>query len=452
MRRLLWKEWREEWGWLLLLAAAIVATSLFGQTQRFYGQAPSVLSPWLLAPLLAALLLGLQAYAADTPRERAHFTFSRPIAWPWLLLAKLLPAAVVIVGAPLLAAAVAYLIGPAIYRPFLTLPHALAGAWAVSLPLALVYLFGLGCSTLLAGLAGSLLTLTSVMVVVIAATVLPPLAQGSATHLLLFQYLLLLLGAWVGTVAAGLSLTGAALTRETGERMKRFVPIVLLALLGAWGLSTPLPLGLLITRLLPWEATLSRVSPGGVNACVTATQSFPPRAWTLPNRPSFTVHTRTDVVRLSDGAVLLPLGAEFGQGHTWRWATNNVGYFTDRQQLLVVAHLREHQIIPPPLAESYWQGVLSPDRRRVAWYTIEYKWHKVGGEQNRPELHVADLFTGKVTRQTILPNAMGGAPAMNAYLWWATNDTVGIMDHPVMMSKSNDYVLRLERPWLIKVR
>ena len=113
-------------------------------------------------PLLLALLLGAGAYASELTGERATFVFSRPVAWWRMLLAKLIFAAAIIIGATLLAALFYRLAAPAPYRHLATVPHLLAGAWGVAWKLGMLYLFGLACSVVLPGMAGGLLTVTAI--------------------------------------------------------------------------------------------------------------------------------------------------------------------------------------------------------------------------------------------------------------------------------------------------
>ncbi len=286
MRRLLWKEWREHLWWGLLWVAAIVGVSLFTHGQSFCGERVVWTNAWPALPLLLALLNGVGGYAGETKRGRAEFLLSRPLSGGQVLGGKLLFAASVCIGAPLLAALLFRLFGDPAYHPHVTLPHVLAGAWAVAWKHAVVYLFGLGCALVLPGFFGGILTLALVMI----AMLVYVMVTGQCIELLSSRIpwfdlrwmdrniwriqLIAVVAVWLAVLAAAWPLTRFGLTLTVADRMKRYA-IRLLPLLVVFWLSLLLVPGNLVQAALTREETyVTSVSPSGRYALILRALSY----------------------------------------------------------------------------------------------------------------------------------------------------------------------------------
>ena len=158
MRALLWKEWHERRYWLLLFALAEVGAGFFASAQSPFRWGQNA-SPWILLPVALALLAGLGTYGSELTGGRATFLYSRALCWKQVLLAKVLLGVSVLVAAPVLTALMLPRYVPAPYLPFMTPANLLLGALWVILLTGTAFFIGLGCSIVLAGLAGSILVL-----------------------------------------------------------------------------------------------------------------------------------------------------------------------------------------------------------------------------------------------------------------------------------------------------
>jgi hypothetical protein len=318
---MLWKEWRERRWWALAWAAGLLGVSLFAGGQTFYGEDGVTFTNWHAASWVPALLCGLAAYAPESRQELALFLFSRPVPWGRVLLGKVLFGLIVAVGAPLLAALFMKLCGPAPYRPYVTLDATLAGAWTIMWPHTLIYLFGLGVSTLLPGMAGGVLALAGVAVVLAGLIIVGQLHYTLATAIVIF----------LAVVTAGVSLARYGLTLDVSARLKRYLARLAVVVLLGIGIGLPVAIqgG---ERLLQRRAVVNTlISPRGTHALVFSglqwrhlgyiTRSLPWR-----ERPGMTI------IRCADGKVLVaipPVGTGYNvrvDDHTWHWASDDVAY------------------------------------------------------------------------------------------------------------------------------
>ena len=158
MRRLLWKEWQERRLWMALWVLIGVVTTVLGKGQRITNTYDIDMS-WIMLTTAAAMLAGLGGYGSELHGERATFLYSRAITWKQILTAKLLLGVFNVVVSVIINAITGQLLLPVEYHPLVT-PHSLViGALIMAGFTGAVYLIGLACSTVLPGLAGSLLVL-----------------------------------------------------------------------------------------------------------------------------------------------------------------------------------------------------------------------------------------------------------------------------------------------------
>ena len=221
MTRLLWKEFRERRGWFLCWVLCNVLIALCAHGQSFCGEGSHLNSGWQVLSLLMAFFVSAGGYTSELEAQRVNFFFSRPLRWHTILLAKLLSSAVLLLGAPLLAAGIFCLMNPE-YAPLMTLPHVLAGVLRFAVPMSLPFLFGLACSAVLPGLAGGFLTAIAIFCFLIVCITVKysPYELSINNDFSVFLY-----SAMLATIFAAVPLLPSRLMLATPDRLKLFIPI-----------------------------------------------------------------------------------------------------------------------------------------------------------------------------------------------------------------------------------
>jgi len=434
MRRLFWKEWRERRWWALIWTLAILGIALFGGGQTFYGDHLLLTSPLQLLPLAIGLLTGAGAYAGELARSQS--VFSRPINRRALLTTKLLMAAVICLGASLLAAVITWCIMPAPYRHLATPANLLSGALGVAAKNWLIYLLGLTGSVVIPGLAGGVLTLIAALLPLVAVTALAELYLPSGFYsfssedVSLHQYAVaagLTFGTWLGITAAGLSITRFAVVLGNDERIKRFT-LVFLPLFLLCGLTgVLLPEGVARRLLLHREVGLTYISPTGQYAMVNEVWRpiniiYQPIQYPAPYGD---MHY---LVRLRDHRhqSLPSMGIAWGDWNwNWHWITDKVAcvYILGKERLILIypdrGIAREVRL---PGRLTYLQLSPSPDGRLLP---VKVQCNREVSSKNLPEvkheyyqlLIVLDLQTGQIRGQWEIDNIY-----YPPYIWWKSND------------------------------
>ncbi|HOF86500.1 MAG TPA: hypothetical protein PLZ36_00165 [Armatimonadota bacterium] len=454
MRRLLWKELRERGWWGLAWAAAILGVALFAHGQAFVGDRAEMALPWYLLPLTLALLTGAGGYASDTAHGRAGFLCARPVS-PWQILGgKLLFGALVAFGVPLLAAAIFYGTCDAVYRPFVTLPHVLAGVGDIGGKMGACYLLGLASSLVVPGVLGSLLTLSSVFIVAFAAAILSQLylsahqfayihpfaptssavdPQAAFTHEARALALLVAvaLGGVIAVIAAAAPLARVGLTLDTGERIKRFVGAFLPIYAGLWLAGALLPVRWLAPALLRTEMTVAAVSPSGQYAFVVHQRRFNPLG-TANDLSADTFGSWGTVVALDSASVVAPVPAYGGDPreifYHWWWAPDDTAFYHqpyDTAVRMFDPHHRQWRERVIDRGFHLFTARLSPDGRYLLTRLLQ------GGERMRMHLHPGHSLAAFDLRadRRFRPIQVGAGPpgfavALGDY-WWQTADTIG---------------------------
>jgi hypothetical protein len=158
MRRLITKELLEmRWNAAAVLAVVLTIV-LLGDPIAY--QTGTYASGWWLAPLAVAFLMGLSGYSRETADGTLGFTFSRPIRWWWVLLAKVAAGAIALGGVVIVSLPVYLLRIPSIYRPFVNGTGLAEGMAALWLAAGAAYIVGLLLSSMVPGVV---LTFTVVL-------------------------------------------------------------------------------------------------------------------------------------------------------------------------------------------------------------------------------------------------------------------------------------------------
>ncbi len=341
MRRLLWKEWRERRLWALSLAASILYVSLYAQGQNCFGELNFPWTNWQALPLMLALLTGAGAYASELSGERATFAFSRPISLRAMLCAKLLFGAIIFIGVPLLAALLLRFTIPAPLQHLATPVHLLTGAWTMTWPLAVCYLFGLGCSVMSPRLPGSILVIAATAAVLAIALALAPLCSNGNVPGSYFASSMFSLGTWLGVLCAGLSVAYFGLTLGAKERLQRFAPIYIGILLGLGLIGMLLP-GQWTERLLwHWTPISTNISPGGSYALVYYEQHFKPFDYFFSGdlrqeqEAQSNFARRLLIIRIAERAIVQEIygdPVELQAQDRWHWITDDTASYYDFQK------------------------------------------------------------------------------------------------------------------------
>jgi|GEM_PF-2123667 len=437
MKRLLWKEFRERGWWALAWALAILGISLFSHGQSFYGEQTMLTSPLQALPLILGLLAGAGAYSSEL--ARSHSVFSRPITPRTLLAAKLLFAAIVCLGAPLLAAVITWCVAPEPYRHLATPSNMLLGALGVAWKYWLVYLLGLSCSVVVPSLAGGILTLAAALLPLIAALALVDLylfsgyVQGSSASVItenLHRYAGRsgwVFGAWLGITIAGLSITRFAVVLSNDERIKRFT-IVFLPLFLICGIAGMLMPSRVAARLfLHREIGWTHISPKGQYALVTEFRRPINIVLRSLDNPGASFGHARYLVRMNDGMRLSLPNIDFEWWRwnlDWNWITDEIAcaYVLNKERLYLIypgsGESREvslpgkviklHTVSPDgrllPLEIRSERKVPIPKTSLTAWKPYR-------------QLITIDIPTGQILdEREVSPNL--------PYIWWHDNRTL----------------------------
>jgi ABC-type transport system involved in multi-copper enzyme maturation permease subunit len=148
MRRLLWKELRERWIWLVPLSATTAGIVAIGDPYFFRAGFDT---QWSFLSVLTALIFGTTAYSSELAAGVADFSRSRPTSWWKLLLAKIIIAAAILLVTAVLAAIVFRLACPAQYVQFAGFAELARGVGRALLVMGIPCLLGFVCSTVLPG-------------------------------------------------------------------------------------------------------------------------------------------------------------------------------------------------------------------------------------------------------------------------------------------------------------
>jgi len=169
MRRLIWKELRENcWSILLLLASAVIIT-LCG-TSVLPGMGLSGETPWIVLVVLLALKVGAGAFASELGAGTADFLYSRPARWTGVLAAKTLVGALGVTGVVVLTAVLFRVWADSQYAALLTQKVLVQSTVLMLVVTAVAYLVGLAAAAALPGTMGSLLTLSAAVMFAVIVT------------------------------------------------------------------------------------------------------------------------------------------------------------------------------------------------------------------------------------------------------------------------------------------
>jgi hypothetical protein len=410
MRHCLWKEFRERGWWALLWTLAILGVSLFDHGQAFCGEKYLVYSPWHWLPLGLAVLVGMTAYAGESDQRRALFIFARPISWSTLWGAKLCFGLIFAFGAPALAALLFRLFGPAIYHPFETLSNTLFGIWIIAWKFIVLYLLGMGCSTLVRGLAGAFLTLCA-FVAVAAIELMGACLVAFIGHVARWNppsWMLIdngerFLVCLAGSVGMAVILTGSVaarfgLTLETAGRVRRLALPFLVCLLAGWVGA------FLLNRQAPtgrWEYKDSNISPRGTYAIID--QQRQQLSWGYFANNYSTM--KSSVVRLVDGqslaersnssAVSIPYPA--GE---WEWLADDLAIVKRAEKLF--RFTPQHGVQQFDITPFTWMSYHSPDGHYlIISRRIQPKGHDY-------EFGLYDLRAGRTASRLSIEGVLAG--------------------------------------------
>lgn len=224
MKRLLWKEFREKWIWLVALVAFAIVPILCGDRYFFI---EGEFTNWTSLSLLVALVFGASAYSSELVGGTADFIRSRPASWLKLLAAKLIVAVGFIVVTMILAAGVYRIVCPEQYIRFAGLYLAIR-VLVATIFVGLSYICGFLFSAVLPSLFGGLFLMLMVLIScalefgLYEELKLTPLSQWSVP------------GRFIGAAVATLLIARFGLTLPTNRRIIPFVMVVgLFALIGA---------------------------------------------------------------------------------------------------------------------------------------------------------------------------------------------------------------------------
>lgn len=155
MRRLIAKELLELRWYVAAILAMVLTLLLLGDPVTYPAGPPA--TAWFLAPATAAFVMGLSGYSREAAAETLDFTFSRPLRWWWLLLAKTIAGATALAGLTVVSLPVFILRVPALYRPFVNVTSMAHGVAAIWLFLGGAYLAGVLLSSIVPGVVLTLM-------------------------------------------------------------------------------------------------------------------------------------------------------------------------------------------------------------------------------------------------------------------------------------------------------
>ena len=321
-------------------------------------------------------------YNSELKRGRAFFLFTRAVKWRNVLFAKVLFGTIIIIGTPLLAAGIFYFTCPEPYFHLTTLPNILVGVGLLVWPSMLCYLCGLACSVILPGLAGETLTVTSVALSILLTLV------GSVFVEWLFYYFkfftdmtmrisLIIFGVNVGILLfaipgifwGGLTAVCSGLFNNYQQRIKLFVPKLIVSMLIGGFLSLCLPQSLAERLFLRWYPDDSGIiSTGGSYAILSYTQQYTVCGIDIRGLGiTGMIDSRKDVIRLADHTVLRRITSKTPQdvlvAYAWSWVSDSVavGRSVENNSNKTVLYHPETGKIIPLATNNIVNGTLSPN-------------------------------------------------------------------------------------------
>lgn len=394
MKRLLWKEWQERRVWLLLCAVAIIIIGGLGLEQSPF-EFNWNFSAWVSVTIILAVLAGLTGYGSELTGARAVFLYTRALCWQQVLLAKALLGLVVIFGASFIAALVMRLLAPAPYVPFMTPWHLLQGALLPSLLLGSFYLLGLGCSIVLPGLAGGILTLLTLGVATLLGLyLLQYMTNGNAQLLMAFIYLC------ITPLFTVVILARFGVTLPPLQRLRRF-GVVLCSVVAA---------GIVVGLLPPFQRCENQLMARLIDKQITIN---PSGNWAFVQNYNWSKgameEVRMSLLSLAEQRVL-PLPA--GKPVSVTWLSDECLLINadtrDHTVLLWVEHgqIRSHEFVALS-NKIVTRFILSPNGRKVLI-------------DDRFSLKVFDMATGQ--SQDVLDKSVADR------CWWQSPEIVGYID------------------------
>lgn len=444
---LLWKEWCERSLWFVFLAVSILVAGWHGHAQAFCGEdMPVLVNPWFYQPVALAVLAGAGGYVSELHKGRADFIFSRPISWHSVLLVKLLIGAAVILFVPLLSALAFRVVGPLPYRELVTPATALAGAWPLIFVMAIGYLVGLACSLIVPGIAGGMLTVIVLLLLFVSSSICLSQAFEYLTHenshvlnIWLVAYIQPISLCLV-TILAAFPLARFGLTLDTSERLKRFLPRLLVPLLLIWGAGLLLPESYLETISLKSFVQWSQIDQSGRYAFVAYGRHIPIYGVPDYQRQFAKLPAESSmIVSLPDHKPLL--NWERGQSpyNIITWTSHDSALLastaqgaTRYREYLVDIHTGKERTLHKA-EQNVYPWALSPDGDRLLQRFTQVIIKVAGQTCDASGFVAVDLQTGNTMRKEWLntrPSARAKAPTGQEpeclrYLWWQDNDTIG---------------------------
>jgi hypothetical protein len=426
MRRLLWKEFRERWGWGLLWVLMILGASHFGQLIPFWGEGDtSNVLIWRLNGLwrvfwnfvfwLMPVVVGYTVWLQEAKHAKAAYPSAPPVAWHYLFLAKLLFGGVIMVGALLLAALVFRLTCHEVYRPFATPMHLLTGAWPFAWKMGLIYFALLSHAapdlvirerhrlsaisarlfSAVAGLGGIMLTMHFGIHSVLPFPVPTPLSLAAHWSV----PLALVLFGLLAVMHQGISLTG---------RERSVLASISLLCLAVYGTI----LFLLAPQMQQnrWTAVQYRVSPDGAFLAMEYEQTLNAQE-RKTQRSDRTRYSELLIMRRTDLSPIMRIhGTAKGEISYFSWMSDQsliVHRLNQADEFVNVINRSAH-----PLPDARY-GFSSPDHRLLVVMR--------SAVQEGKELLFLDAVSGQIVQRAVtLPHEV-------RTLWWQSHDTIGYM-------------------------
>ena len=413
MRRLFWKEWRERGLWFGLWILAVVVLALIRQGQDSCGDLSyfPAMPPCTMWPAGLALLAGLFGYGSELKGGRVTFLYSRAQLWKSLLFVKIASGVLVTVLAVVLGALASRLTAPIAYLPQMTPAHLAQGAASMALITGCAYLLGLGCSIVLPGLAGGIVTLLLCFGLTLAlqAILLKTLEHNWDTGVSYIP-----IGTGIGApLLALVILARFGLTLSWQSRLLRFLLTAGVAMVCGLAISLLPPARHLLARLAPSPNVINTfcISPDGRAAFIldTVRGMQQPQWWQL------------DTGR----HVELPTSGYINCTSA-RWITVDDVLYTNfdvtGKNIFYLAHQDHGQVHDTPLAlDSEYMDVAhaypSPDGTRVLLPDID-------------KLALVNLQTAAVWQYAIdrKEEQQFRHYHLDTVCWWQDNHTIGYDD------------------------
>lgn len=444
MRRLLWKEWRERWPWFALWLAAVAVVNALGKGQGIDGTIVAD-AKWPYLPIGTALLAGLTAFGSELRGERAHFIASRPIAWPQLLLAKLLPGLATALLAGMLGAALLYVSLPADYLPLVHPARFLLGTLGFAGITLITYLGSAGCSIAMPGLGGSILTfLIWAGLYYIGTGIYYGIGLTFFGVSRLSDPFYLLIGYLAAPLAAAIVVARFGLTLGRGIRLLRFV-LLLLAPIGIGLLADEARwAGRLPPAHAPWSDSGNggypiAISPSGRIGAVAVREddrSFMPREhWRLVRFPTQSTeliqgldprHPQLAAGWLEDDTLVLEWDQQFNYDSRRVPSYSLVRGTDGRPRADAVAGPEPDRFGKDVRLDRYaLPALVSPDRRRLL---IAYRYGLVAVDARARRATAIAWMRDNNLPISRLSAAVPDPENPYARCWWQSDDVVGYID------------------------